>query len=85
MKEGFDSNLLHTLSQYIKTHYPPYPFTCDDYPVLLRYMTQDKKNDAPDRINFTLLRAPGDPVLNVTCTPAEITAALDVYRDIMGF
>ena len=84
MKEGFDSNLLHTLSQYIKTHYPSYPFTCDDYPVLLRYMTQDKKNDAPDRINFTLLRAPGDPVLNVTCTPAEITAALDVYRDIMG-
>lgn len=84
MMEGFDSQLLHTLAQYIHNLYPPFAFTCDDYPTLLRYMAQDKKNDKPDQINFTLLRAPGDPVINVTATPAQITAALDVYRDLMG-
>ena len=84
MMEGFDSQLLHTLAQYIHNLYPPFDFTCDDYPTLLRYMAQDKKNDKPDQINFTLLRAPGDPVINVTATPAQITAALDVYRDLMG-
>lgn len=84
MMQGFDSHLLHTLAQYIHGLYPTFAFTCDDYPALLGYMARDKKNDAPDQINFTLLRAPGVPVLNVTATPDQITAALDVYRDLQG-
>lgn len=84
MMEGFDHALLHTLAQYVRERYPAFAITCDDYPRLLKYMAQDKKNDSPDAINFTLLKAPGDIVLDVTATPDQITAALDIYRDLMG-
>ena len=84
MLEDFDSSLLHTLDAYIRERYPAFAFTCDDYPRLLAFMAQDKKNDSPDAINFTLLHAPGQPVIDVTVAPDKITAALDVYRDLMG-
>lgn len=84
MVQGFDSKYLHTLAQYVKTNYGPFMITCDDYPALLAYMQQDKKNDTPDNINFTLLEEPGKPVINVTVDKDKITAALDIYRDLMG-
>lgn len=84
MIEGFPSDTLHTLASYVKNVYSPYMFTCDDYPELLKYMRQDKKNDTPDNITFTLLKAPGEPVINVVVPDEQITAALDIYRDMMG-
>lgn len=84
MIKGFSSDTLHTLAAYIKKCYGPFMFTCDDYPKLLEYMRQDKKNTTPDQITFTLLKAPGEPVINVTATDDQIKAALDIYRDLMG-
>lgn len=82
--ENFPSDEVHRFAQYVKTNYGLYPITCDDYPELIAAMRQDKKNADADSINFTLLKAIGEPVLNVVATPEQITAALDLYRDLMG-
>ena len=84
MIEGFDSVTLHKLSAYIKENYGPYAIDCNDYPVLLEYMRQDKKNNVADKITFTLLSQPGKPVLNVEVADKDICAAFDIYRDLMG-
>ena len=82
--KGLDSNYLHLLSKYVREIYTPYYITCDDYPKLLEYMHQDKKNLRAEQINFTLLSAPGKPVLDVAVSEQEICNALDIYRDLMG-
>lgn len=84
MLQGFDSTLLHTLSQYIRNTYGIFTITCDDYPALIELMRQDKKNLNADAINFTLLRDPGDIVTDATIDPETIESALDIYRDLMG-
>lgn len=84
MKFDFPSELLHTCAQYIRRHYGAFEVSCDDYPQLLKLMHHDKKNDNATDVNFTLLRAPGDPVVNIPVTDADITAALDICRDLMG-
>ena len=83
MLKGFDSAGLHKLATYIKENYGPYFFTCDDYPKLLEYMHQDKKNDNSNDIIFTLLSAPGKVEINVAVAEKDICAALDIYRDLM--
>ena len=84
MLKQFDSATLHKVAQYIRQSYGAFDITCDDYDQLLAYMRQDKKNLDTSHINFTLLRAVGDPVINITATDDQITAALDIYRDLMG-
>lgn len=81
---GFPSETLHSLAAYVKENYGAYPITCDDYPALIALMQQDKKNTSPDRINFTLLKAPGQYLIDQTATPQQITAALDIYRDLFN-
>lgn len=80
---GFPSDILHSVAQYIRTNYGGAPFTCDDYPALLKAMRQDKKNISTE-INFTLLRSVGDPVTDCTASDKDICAALDIFRDLMG-
>lgn len=80
---GFPSDTLHTLATYVQENYGAFPLTCDDYPALLAAMRQDKKNISPDTINFTLLKAPGEPRTDSTASAEQIAAALDIYRDLM--
>lgn len=84
LKEGFSSELLHALTEYVRNNYGAFAISCNDYPVLLDYMRQDKKNASPDKINFTLLKAPGQVVCDVTIDDDDIKAALDIYRSTMG-
>lgn len=81
---GFDSTTLHKLADTVRRIYTPCDITCDDYPRLLGYMRQDKKNINAGEINFTLLAAPGDPRIDMVVPDKEICAALDIYRDLMG-
>lgn len=81
---GFDSNSLNQLKDYVKEVYGFYAITCKDYPELIRYMRHDKKNLNQDNINFTLLKSPGDVVINCTADEKQIEAALDIYCDMMG-
>lgn len=84
MSEGFPGDDIHTLAKYVKDNYGPYYITCDDYPRLISYMYQDKKNFSNKEIVFTLLREPGKPVINIPVPEENIKAALDIYRDLMG-
>ena len=80
---GFSSEELHTFAAYVLKNYGAYDITCDDYPALLEAMRQDKKNTNPDEITFTLLKDFGQPEIDVVVKPEQITAALDIYRDLM--
>lgn len=84
MLQGFDSTLLHTFAKYVRDIYGAFVITCEDYPALIELMRQDKKNLNADAINFTLLRAPGDFIIDVTIDSETIKSALDIYRDLMG-
>jgi 3-dehydroquinate synthase len=84
MLKQLDSAVLHKVAGYVRESYGAFDITCNDYPQLLGYMRQDKKNLDNTHINFTLLRAVGDPVINVTATDEQIKTALDIYRDLMG-
>ena len=79
----FPSDELHRFAAHVLENYGAHQITCDDYPALIADMRQDKKNASPDEINFTLLAAVGEPRINVTATPEQIGAALDIYRDLM--
>lgn len=82
--ESFPSAELYRYASYLKDHgYGKPEFSCDDYPALVAYMRHDKKNDTPDTINFTLLSAPGTPLIDRTAPEKEILAALDIFRDLM--
>ena len=84
MTERFPSAELYRYATYLKEHsYGTPDFTCDDYPRLLALMSHDKKNDTPDHINFTLLSAPGSPLIDRTADNTLITEALDIFRDLM--
>lgn len=84
MTLNFPSDHLYTLARFVADHYPACPIVCDDYPQLLQFMAHDKKNTLPDQINFTLLRNIGDPQINCHIAPPDITAALDIFRDLTG-
>lgn len=84
MLTGMDTAMLYRVARYVAEHYGPMPVKCDDYDALVALMRHDKKNASPDRINFTLLHAPGDIRLDCIVSPDDIKEALDVARDLMG-
>ncbi len=84
MEAGFPSGLLHKVAAYVRDDYGAFGFDCEDYPRLLGYMERDKKNTARGAVSFTLLRAPGEPEVGVRVEEREITAALDIHRDLLG-
>lgn len=83
MLAGFQSYMLHIIAAFIKENYGTPQITCDDYPALLELMSHDKKNSAPGLINFTLMKAPGQPLPGQVVDSDTIVAALDIFRDIM--
>lgn len=81
---GFPSDTLHQFAAYVRQNYNAFDFTCDDYPELLRYMAQDKKNTADGSYNFTLLEDVGRPRTDIEMSAEKVAGALDIYRDLMG-
>jgi len=84
LKIGFSSDVLHILARYVRENYGAFAIECNDYPKLLEYMRNDKKNTEPDAMAFTLLADVGDVRTDVRITPDEVKNALDIYRDMMG-
>lgn len=82
---GFPSAELYPMAEMLRRAYSPAPaITCDDYPHILELMSHDKKNTSADAINFTLLRRPGEPLIDQVAAPEQIRVALDLYRDFLG-
>lgn len=84
LKFGFPSETLGRLAGYVKTFYPSHPISCADYPALIELMRHDKKNRSHDEINFTLLRRPGDVIVDCAVSADEIQEALDITRDLLA-
>lgn len=84
MKLRFPSAELQAVARFVREHYGAPAITCRDYPQLIDIMRHDKKNRSASDINFTLLSAPGEVRIDCTATPDEISAALDIFRDLLG-
>ena len=80
----FPSDKLHRFADYVLKNYGVFSIDCKDYPALIAAMRQDKKNDSPDKINFTLLHDAGLPEIDCTVSEDDIKSALDIYRDLTG-
>lgn len=83
MLSGFPSELLYRYGSYCREVYGSPSFTCDDYADLIQLMGSDKKNDVKDKINFTLLEAPGSVKIDNIVPADEIKTALDITRDLL--
>lgn len=68
---------LRQLTHCMVTYYGRPECNCRQQNALLQWMYQDKKNRTADRINFTLLRAIGSPVIDQTPDETAINEALD--------
>lgn len=84
LRLGFPTDTLNRVTRYIIEHYGIFSFNCDDYPALLGYMSQDKKNRRQGEMSFTLLKEVGQPLINQIVTADEVRNALDITRDLMG-
>ncbi len=84
MKFNFPSEQLYNYATFVKENYGTFLIDCDDYEILLELMSHDKKNSSPDRINFSMLRSPGDVVIDCCLAKDDIVAAFDIYRDLLG-
>lgn len=80
----FPSDTLHHVASFVRDNYPAPEFTCKEYGALTDFMRHDKKNRSADAINFTLLSAPGEIKIDCLATDTEISAALDITRDLLG-
>ena len=83
IKLKFPSEDVHRLGAFVRDNYRDFPFTCDDYDELLELMRHDKKS-RDGEITCTLLAAIGDYRIDQTVTPDDVTAALDILRDLLG-
>ena len=79
----FPSEDVHSLGNFVRDNYPNFPFTCDDYDELLELMAHDKKS-RDGAITCTLLAAIGDYRMGNTVSRDDVTAALDILRDLLG-
>lgn len=73
---GLLENTLEQITDFLVKTYDLYPFEKDLYPIFLKLMDQDKKNEK-GLINFTLIPAAGEVLVNQTCSREEIVEALD--------
>ncbi len=83
MRLGFPSDDVHLLGSFVRDNYHDFPFTCDDYDDLLELMRHDKKSHGGE-LTCSLLSAIGDYHIDQTVTPDDVTAALDILRDLLG-
>lgn len=82
IKFKFDSVLLQQIADYIYTNYGAFHITCDDYDTLIATMRHDKKSHHGE-LNFTLLGDIGDVRVDCDVSADDVSAALDIYRDLV--
>ena len=79
----FPSDDVHRLGTFVRENYRNFPFACVDYDELLELMSHDKKS-RDDAITCTLLASIGDYHTGHTVSSDDVTAALDILRDLLG-
>ena len=79
---GFDSQILHRLSEFIYDNYGAFHITCEDYDTLINLMQHDKKSSHGE-MNFSLLQSIGNVKIDCEIPVETVKNALDIYRDLM--
>ncbi len=77
IKLGLDRQVLQQVAHLMVEYFGRPQCACSDYNQLIGLMRDDKKNEQVGQINFTLLKAIGEPIVNCTATEQEIKEALD--------
>ncbi len=75
---GFPVSDLVDVRDFILRIYGKYQFEASIFEELLHFMKKDKKNEGTE-INFTMLKSPGEALINQTCSPALIVESLEYY------
>ena len=75
---------LYPFAAMLKENFPVAGLKCTDIDELISLMRHDKKNDSPDRINFTLLDNVGEPHWDLCPSEEEIREAFEIYGDLTG-
>lgn len=77
VKMGLDKEVLRQMSSVMLAYYGRPECNCKDRERLVEWMMKDKKNRVAGEINFSLLRAIGDGVVDQTVTREELDEAME--------
>jgi 3-dehydroquinate synthase len=77
VKMGLDKDVLRQMSSVMLAYYGRPECNCKDRERLVEWMMKDKKNRVAGEINFSLLRAIGDGVVDQTVTREELDEAME--------
>jgi 3-dehydroquinate synthase len=77
VKMGLDKDVLRQMSNVMLAYYGRPECNCKDRERLVEWMMKDKKNRVAGEINFSLLRAIGDGVVDQTVTREELDEAME--------
>ncbi|PKP18334.1 MAG: hypothetical protein CVU05_13680 [Bacteroidetes bacterium HGW-Bacteroidetes-21] len=78
---GFPKKEAEESIAFIRHLFSPVADSCFHYASLLPFLLQDKKNKKGELI-FSLLKSPGEPVLNVKCDEKQIKESLKYYQKV---
>lgn len=74
---GLDREVLRSITHIMTSYYGRPQCACSDRKELIQWMYDDKKNEKPHTISFTLLRQIGEPIINHVMDEQLIHEALD--------
>ena len=80
---GLSKNALSEISEYLINHFGHFTISEEYFEKIVHYMRNDKKNEG-DRINFALLKEPGQSVYDIFVDPKIILESLSFYNNDMG-
>lgn len=81
---GLSSEVLYQTTRFVKEHYGTSHLSCKDYERMYALMTQDKKNQSVENVNFTLLSGIGNVCIDQIPGKQKIYEAFDFYSEAMG-
>ena len=80
-KIGLPQKELQQIIHFFQKKYPQVLLEEEDFPILIDWMRNDKKNEG-NKINFTMLQNIGKAQINQTCSEEEIIESLKFYNKI---
>lgn len=84
LQEGMDNKWISEYAAWLRRNYPAAQFTCADYDRIWTLATHDKKNREANRLAYTLLKVPGEPLYDRPVDRDGFYTALDIYQELMG-
>lgn len=82
LKAGLEQNDLNQIVSVITSNFSLFPLTQESYENIIDIMKRDKKN-IDRKITFTLIKKPGNAVINQYCSIEMIKKSLDFYCQLI--